>query len=192
MATPIERGDARSMTAPLKRPPVPGPTLGMQLIELVTIIAVLSVLLAAGWPTLQSTLLRQRADALQLTLHASLSSARSQALIRHELIGVCASEDGHQCTDDWSAGWIIYRSGLRRGPPATPEAILAHHRGRDDVSILAHASSGRPLLFFQADGRSPGANLTLRICAGRHLHGKLVVNNGGRTRSERSNRDLPC
>jgi len=192
MATPIERGDARSMTAPLKRPPVPGPTLGMQLIELVTIIAVLSVLLAAGWPTLQSTLLRHRADALQLTLHASLSSARSQALIRHELIGVCASEDGHQCTDDWSAGWIIYRSGLRRGPPATPEAILAHHRGRDDVSILAHASSGRPLLFFQADGRSPGANLTLRICAGRHLHGKLVVNNGGRTRSERSNRDLPC
>ena len=192
MATPIERGDARSMTAPLKRPPVPGPTLGMQLIELVTIIAVLSVLLAAGWPTLQSTLLRHRADALQLTLHASLSSARSQALIRRELIGVCASEDGHQCTDDWSAGWIIYRSGLRRGPPATPEAILAHHRGRDDVSILAHASSGRPLLFFQVDGRSPGANLTLRICAGRHLHGKLVVNNGGRTRSERSNRDLPC
>jgi type IV fimbrial biogenesis protein FimT len=180
------------MTAPLKRPPVPGPTLGTQLIELVTIIAVLSVLLAAGWPTLQSTLLRHRADALQLTLHASLSSARSQALIRRELIGVCASEDGHQCTDDWSAGWIIYRSGLRRGPPATPEAILAHHRGRDDVSILAHASSGRPLLFFQADGRSPGANLTLRICAGRHLHGKLVVNNGGRTRSERSNRDLPC
>lgn len=192
MATTIERGDARSMTAPLKRPPVPGPALGMQLIELVTIIAVLSVLLAAGWPTLQSTLLRHRADALQLTLHASLSSARSQALIRRELIGVCASEDGHQCTDDWSAGWIIYRSGLRRGPPATPEAILAHHRGRDDVSILAHASSGRPLLFFQADGRSPGANLTLRICAGRHLHGKLVVNNGGRTRSERSNRDLPC
>jgi len=192
MATPIERGDARSMTAPLKRPPVPGPTLGMQLIELVTIIAVLSVLLAAGWPTLQSTLLRHRADALQLTLHASLSSARSQALIRRELIGVCASEDGQQCTDDWSAGWIIYRSGLRRCPPATPEAILAHHRGRDDVSILAHASSGRPLLFFQADGRSPGANLTLRICAGRHLHGKLVVNNGGRTRSERSNRDLPC
>lgn len=192
MATPIERGDARSMTAPLKRPPIPGPALGMQLIELVTIIAVLSVLLAAGWPTLQSTLLRHRADALQLTLHASLSSARSQALIRRELIGVCASEDGHQCTDDWSAGWIIYRSGLRRGPPATPEAILAHHRGRDDVSILAHASSGRPLLFFQADGRSPGANLTLRICAGRHLHGKLVVNNGGRTRSERSNRDLPC
>lgn len=192
MATPIERGDARSMTAPLKRPPVPGLALGMQLIELVTIIAVLSVLLAAGWPTLQSTLLRHRADALQLTLHASLSSARSQALIRRELIGVCASEDGHQCTDDWSAGWIIYRSGLRRGPPATPEAILAHHRGRDDVSILAHASSGRPLLFFQADGRSPGANLTLRICAGRHLHGKLVVNNGGRTRSERSNRDLSC
>jgi len=192
MAPPIERGDARSMTPPLKRPPIPGPALGMQLIELVTIIAVLSVLLVAGWPTLQSTLLRHRADALQLTLHASLSSARSQALIRRELIGVCASEDGHQCTDDWSAGWIIYRSGLRRGPPATPEAILAHHRGRDDVSILAHASSGRPLLFFQADGRSPGANLTLRICAGRHLHGKLVVNNGGRTRSERSNRDLPC
>lgn len=165
---------------------------GVHLTELLVVITVLAMLLAASWPALQPLLLRQRADALQLTLHASLSGARSEAVRRRELIGLCASVDGRHCSDDWSAGWIIYRSGDQRGEPDSPEAILSHHTGRSDVSILAQASSGRPLLFFQADGRSPGANLTLRICAGNQLHGALIVNNGGRVRSERVNRDTPC
>lgn len=165
---------------------------GVHLTELLVVIAVLAVLLAASWPALQALLLRQRADALQLTLHASLSGARSEALRRRELIGLCASVDGLRCSDDWSAGWIIYRSGDQRGEPESPEAILIHHTGRSDISILALASSGRPQLFFQPDGRSPGANLTLRICAGNRLHGTLIVNNGGRTRSERVDRDTPC
>lgn len=165
---------------------------GVHLTELLVVIAVLAVLLAASWPALQPLLLRQRADALQLTLHASLSSARSEAVRRRELIGLCASVDGLRCSDDWSAGWIIYRSGDRRGEPASSEVILSHHTGRSDVSIHAQASSGRPQLFFQADGRSPGANLTLRICAGNRLHGALIVNNGGRARSERVDHDTPC
>lgn len=165
---------------------------GLHLTELLVVIAVLAVLLAASWPALQPLLLRHRADALQLTLHASLSGARSEALRRRELIGLCASADGLRCSDDWSAGWIIYRSGDQRGEPESPEAILSHYTGRSDISILARASNGRPQLFFQADGRSPGANLTLRICAGNRLHGALIVNNGGRPRSGRVNRNTPC
>ncbi|CRD48053.1 TPA: GspH/FimT family pseudopilin [Stenotrophomonas maltophilia] len=165
---------------------------GMHLVEMLVVIAILSVLLAVGWPALRPVLLRQRADALQLTLHASLSSARSEALKRRELIGLCASDDGEQCSRDWSAGWIIYRSGRHRGTPASAQDILIHHQGRTDIAIVAQASGGRPLLFFQPDGRSPGANLTLRICAGDRLHGRLVINNGGRIRSERVDRTLPC
>ncbi|WP_275427771.1 GspH/FimT family protein [Stenotrophomonas maltophilia] len=165
---------------------------GMHLVEMLVVIAVLAVLVAVGWPALHPLLLRHRADALQLALHASLSSARSEALKRRELIGLCASEDGEHCSRDWSAGWIIYRSGSHRGTPASAEDILTHHQGRTDIAIVAQASSGRPLLFFQPDGRSPGANLTLRICAGNRLHGRLVINNGGRVRSERVDRTLPC
>lgn len=94
----------------------------MHLVEMLVVIAVLAVLVAAGWPALHPLLLRHRADALQLALHASLSSARSEALKRRELIGLCASDDGEQCSRDWSAGWIIYRSGRHRGhrhPPRT-------------------------------------------------------------------------
>ncbi|MCU1003016.1 GspH/FimT family pseudopilin [Stenotrophomonas maltophilia] len=173
-------------------PHCPRTARGVHLTELLVVIAVLAVLLAATWPALRPLLLRHRADALQLTLHASLSGARSEALRRRELIGLCASVDGLHCGDDWSAGWIIYRSGDQRGEPASPEAILIHHTGRPDISILAKASSGRPQLFFQADGRSPGANLSLRICAGNRLHGALIVNNGGRVRSEHVDRDTPC
>jgi len=38
----------------------------VHLVEMLVVIAILSVLLAVGWPALRPVLLRQRADALQL------------------------------------------------------------------------------------------------------------------------------
>ncbi|KAF1016363.1 MAG: hypothetical protein GAK31_01860 [Stenotrophomonas maltophilia] len=165
---------------------------GAHLLELLLVVLLLAVLSTLAWPALNAMLLRYRADALQLSLHASLSGARSRALSERSLVGLCASEDGATCSLAWSAVWIVYRSGERRAPPASPADVLVRHRGRADITVHAQASSGRPLLFFQPDGRSPGANLTLRICAGNRLHGRLVVNNGGRTRSERVVRETPC
>ncbi|WMJ68609.1 GspH/FimT family protein [Stenotrophomonas sp. 24(2023)] len=165
---------------------------GFHLPELLVVVAVLSLLAALAWPAWQSLLLRQRASALQLNLHASLSSARMQALARRQLIGLCASDDGATCSSDWSQGWMVFASGDHRAPPASADAVLAYHRGDRHIAVHARASSGRPQVFFQPDGRSPGANLTLTICVGPRLHGRLVVNNGGRTRSERHHGDMTC
>lgn len=102
--------------------PIPNPTAprGMHLVELMAVVAVLAVLLAAGWPTLHSMLLRQRADATRINLQSGLAAARYQAIMRRNLIGICASTDGHHCGDDWSQGWVIYRTSGRRAPPLLP------------------------------------------------------------------------
>ena len=83
---------------------------GMHLIEILVITVVLAVLLAAGWPSLRALLLHQRAEATRFSLQTALATARSQAIMRRELIGLCASADGHRCGDDWSQGWIAYRA----------------------------------------------------------------------------------
>lgn len=165
---------------------------GLNVLEMLLILAILAILSALALPALQPLLLQHRADALRLTLHATLATARSQALHRRELIGLCASDDGMHCARDWSRGWILYRSGKRRGPPSGPQSILLHHRGRTDIAVRAESSLGRPQLYYQPDGRSPGANLTLRICAGPWLHAKLVVSNSGRARSQRIHTQTPC
>jgi len=165
---------------------------GHGLLECLAVLTVVAVLAALALPAAAEMLNGLRADMLRMTLHTSLARARNEALTRRELVGVCASADGLQCGDDWSTGWMMYRSGGRRGPPASPSAVLAHHPGRSGLRLSALATAGRPLLFFQADGRSPGANVTLRICQGGQVRGEVVVNNGGRARSRRVSQPSPC
>ena len=156
---------------------------GMHLIEILVITVVLAVLLAAGWPSLRALLLHQRAEATRFSLQTALATARSQAIMRRELIGLCASADGHRCGDDWSQGWIAYRAAAAWQPPSTADAIVLHQAGRPDVTISAASSSGRPQLYFQPDGRSPGSNLTLQICVRGREHARVIVSNSGRARS---------
>lgn len=156
---------------------------GLSLPECLAVLSVLAVLAALTLPALNSLLNNLRADALRMTLHTSLNRARYEAITRMELIGVCASADGLRCSQDWSKGWIMYRSGIQRRPPTSAADVLAYHQGRSGLQLVAQATEGRPQLFFQADGRSPGANATLRICHGGRQLGQVVINNGGRTRS---------
>ena len=171
--------------------PAPRPA-GQGLLECLAVLAIVAVLASLVLPPAGEMLNSLRADSLRMTLHTSLVRARNEAVTRRELIGVCASVDGLQCTSDWNQGWMMYRSGARRGPPPSASAVLSHHPGSSTVSLSAHSSTGRPLLFFQADGRSPGANVTLRICHRGRLHGEVVVNNGGRARSSRVLDPIPC
>ncbi|WP_345784128.1 GspH/FimT family protein [Stenotrophomonas sp. Sm10] len=77
-------------------------------------------------------------------------------------------------------------------PPSSADAILMHQAGFPNIRIRGTTSSGRPQLYFQPDGRSPGANLTLRICADGREHSRIIVSNSGRVRSTRTRTDRPC
>ncbi|MEN4955229.1 GspH/FimT family pseudopilin [Stenotrophomonas indicatrix] len=174
--------------------PAPGPYThrGMHLLELLVAVAVLAILLAAGWPTFQALLVQQRSEATRFNLHSGLATARTQAIMRRALVGLCASTDGRRCSDDWSQGWIVYSTGGRRQPPSSADAVLLHQSGLPNVSIRATSNSGRAQLYFQPDGRSPGANLTLRICADGRERSHVIVSNSGRIRSTRTRSDQPC
>ena len=82
--------------------------------------------------------------------------------MRRELIGLCASADGQRCGDDWSQGWIAYRPQAH-GSPIHGRCHCPASGRPSDVTINAASNSGRPQLYFQPDGRSPGSNLTLRV-----------------------------
>ncbi len=166
------------------RRPSPSPR-GATLIELVVALAVLTVLCVLAFPSLSGSISRIRADMLRMQLVSVFQSARSAAITRAEPIAVCPSDDGQNCGSDWSRGWLIHRDRSGHAGSPTAEDILQFRTGYHDSSIHAWTTQGRQRLRFQGDGRSGGSPLTVNICAGGQLTGRVIVNNVGRTRAAR-------
>lgn len=164
----------------------------MSLLELSVTLAVVAVVCLLALPSFNATMSRMRADMLRMQLVSVFNSARSTAITRHEPVAVCPSDDGRRCIGDWSRGWLIHRD--RGGPSASPaeEDILHYRAGYSDAAVRATTGQDRRRLRFQRDGRSGGSPLTVDICTGGTLRGRVIVNNVGRTRALRMREDTDC
>ena len=76
--------------------------------------------------------------------------------------------------------------------PDLPQDILRDENAPIHPSLRIVSSSGRVQLRYLPDGRSAGSNLTVRLCREDKLMGRVIVNNGGRVRSERASGSTPC
>jgi type IV fimbrial biogenesis protein FimT len=84
---------------------------GVNLIELLTGISIVSISLSLGVPSFEN--MRQssdRASAL-IELVAAVRLARGEAALRGTSVSICPSPDGVNCTitRSWSSGWIVFR-----------------------------------------------------------------------------------
>ncbi len=168
---------------------------GFTLLELVVTLAVLAIMLGIGLPAFGPTIERIRVTNAYNVLTTSLMSARATAIARGEPVTVCPSHDGVHCRDDqiWEDGWIIFLDGQRTGEPAGVRSIL-----RRIESVGSHlalrSTQGRPWVRYLANGRTPGSNVSLRLCSreDERLIGLVVVNNSGRARSQRLDGTKSC
>lgn len=169
---------------------------GFTLAELLVAVAILAVVLAAGLPALRSLREQHAAQGAFHGLTTALMGARMAAIQRGRPVTVCPSADGLRCRDDlvWDAGWLVFADPRRQAQPGQASDILWAER-RLPGQVVIRSTAGRPRVRYQATGFSGGNNASLRLCSrdGRLL-GSVVVNAGGRARSERipAGRDLPC
>jgi len=90
---------------------------GFTLVELLVVMTIAAILIAAAVPSFQWMIARNRiADASNLLL-ANLQYARLEATRRGNQVSVCRSVDGATCSsvaagafdgNDWAAGWIVF------------------------------------------------------------------------------------
>lgn len=116
---------------------------GFSMVEVLVVLAVAGILLAAAAPSLMSLVHDNRIGTRINLLLADLHLARLEAIKRNQEVVVCRSSDGAQCsrsTDprtDWSIGRIIYVNtdeDDKRDPgepllqvrPAAPETMRLH------------------------------------------------------------------
>lgn len=171
---------------------------GFTLLELMVTLAVVAVTLGIGLPAFAPTVERVRVANTYHLLTASLMAARTAAVTRSVPVTVCPSSDGNRCRDDqvWEDGWIIFTDADRSGQPDTAASVLRRVEAiNGDLSL--RTTSGRQRVRYNATGQAYGSNLTLWLCGhgGEHLIGKVIVNNAGRARTQRTQRTpghQPC
>ena len=74
---------------------------GFTLFELVTVMAVISIIVLISSPFFTSLLKQNEANKIYYSLKPILTDARTQAYSLHRAVGLCGSNDGLTCNNDW-------------------------------------------------------------------------------------------
>jgi len=82
---------------------------GFSLIELLVVMAILSILLAVSLPNFRDMIESSSTNSQAKLFLTTLNLARSEAIKRGGSVVICASDDGADCDEDsWGEGWIVF------------------------------------------------------------------------------------
>lgn len=126
---------------------------GLTLIELLVALLVASVILFMGVPTLTELTNQLNFGAIQRSLMANLSYARSEAVTQGYPVTLCASTDGLTCSPeigDWSAGWIIFYDADDNSIYEPDYDQIIRSNSIDSVVSLSWSGAGN--IVFNGDG----------------------------------------
>jgi len=159
---------------------------GITVLELMITLTIAAILFSASLPAYQQFTLKQRMKAAVTALHNDLLMARSEAVLRGNLVVICPGSplEGCRGSNDWSSGWIVFPDHNGDRQRQQDETILRHGQGIERVNILSSIHR-RDIRFFPG-GSTPGANGTISLCGfgGPENARKLVISNIGRIRRD--------
>ena len=83
---------------------------GITLVELIIVLTIAGVLAALAAPGMQRFVASNRLTTQVNDLLADISTARSEAIKRNTITGICTSTSGTSCTagGNWANGWFVY------------------------------------------------------------------------------------
>jgi type IV fimbrial biogenesis protein FimT len=95
------------------------------LIEVLTALAIISILSMIAIPNLQAFLQRSQDTALRADLLRLLETAHTEAQIKRKTITICGSRNQQFCTGDWSTGYMMFVDPTRDGILHDSSQIIA-------------------------------------------------------------------
>ncbi|MGZ5183357.1 MAG: GspH/FimT family pseudopilin [Ramlibacter sp.] len=171
---------------------------GFSLIELLAVLAIAAILLAAGAPSLRQLIRVQQLKTAAGDLFAAIGLARAQALARGDVVSLLPKGAGGA---DWRRGWTVFidRDGDRA--PGPGDLILAEHGPlADGMAVGFSFTSPAPPYYIAYNGAGRSCRDT-NPAAARYgtlslFHGgairRIKINMLGRARSCDPARDASC
>lgn len=147
------------------------PGAGFTLVELMIVLAVVSLLLGLGVPAFQRLQESTRIQAQVRQLMSDIILTRSEAIKRNVQVVMCPSP-GYlgttpECSGVYAEGWLIFEDANRdRRLDGTEEIIRTANRLPEGLSLTNRAATrdASEAIVFRPDGTS-GRNRTLMICS---------------------------
>ena len=166
---------------------------GFTLTELLVVLAIIAIVMAFGMPSFSDFVKNDRLSTQINLLVGHLAYARSEAVLRAQPVGLCASSNATSCTGTWSEGWLVYADVDNSGGyNAAADTILRVHQGLSDNMTL-NSSIGTNFLY---DDRGYAAigNGSFSLCDDRGVaHVKsITISNTGRVRQVNASENPTC
>lgn len=153
------------------------------MIELVVLLAVASILAAAGIPALRGLILDVRMTRQVNAFVRSIHLAKQEAHKQTRYVAICKSPDGRQCRHGaaWRDGWIVFVNSDRDEPPQVDsgERVLQVIARYEDGGIAANRSS---FVFRPFQIRSTNGTVVFCDSRGHEASKAIVVSYTGRPR----------
>jgi len=168
------------------QPSFPKSTRGFTLIELIILVAIVSLLGLFTVNGIASIMHKSRASLAGISIADSLTRARSLAVTNEVDVVLCPSVDGQGClrSDHWESGWIAFADRRENGERGEGEPLLIS-QGALGAKVHLVSSEGRTRLRFQPTGSNGGSNVTFTLCDGRgpKFAVSWIMSNKGNLRS---------
>jgi type IV fimbrial biogenesis protein FimT len=161
---------------------------GFTLVELIVVMALVSILVTMGIPSFREMLRQNQLDANTNALIAGLHLARSEAIKRGVRVTLCKSANGATCvtTGGYQQGWLIFVNPNNNAlVDPGEETLWVTGPLPDNVTLAGNTTVGN-FISYTASGATQLLNggfqagtLTLCVAPKAHL---IVINNTGRVR----------
>ena len=139
---------------------------GFTLVELLSTIAIVSLVFGLGIPSLKATLTTNRLTTSINALAGSLAYTRSEAVKRNRDVVICKSlAIDTRCTrqGDWRHGWLVYVDINRNRSLDDDEPILGTHSLAQNIEVDYRAFGSRHYLVYRPSGMTR-TNGTFTFC----------------------------
>ncbi|MEM1110583.1 MAG: GspH/FimT family pseudopilin [Pseudomonadota bacterium] len=163
---------------------------GFTLVELMVVLAIMSIMLLIAAPSMRDVIKNNRLLAESYAIRATLNSARSEAMSRRMSTIVCESENLTTCassTNAWSKGYLAFVDADGDGLPDADEIFAKHLTEIPDISLSFRDFGGnaRSSLRFSPRGDAIGNSGTATLCddRGATVAKALIVTSAGQIRS---------
>ncbi|MCQ4309777.1 GspH/FimT family pseudopilin [Pseudomonas stutzeri] len=162
------------------------------LIELLTTIAILSVLLGIAVPSFASLIERNQQTAATHDLLAALNHARGLAITRRELVSLCAGINDCNASANWEQSILIFSDPNQNGQFDAGEHLHRVVTLPDRYRWNWNNFRSRTFMTFKANGMTDSLNGTYTLCSGNEAIQQLVMNITGRLRTESPENHNAC
>ncbi len=149
---------------------------GFTLFELLMVLTITCVIVLFSQSGMFSLVSKQRTQSITAQLLSSLAFAKTEAIKRNQMVGICGSVDTKNCSSDWSFGYIIFTFNK-----ITHEidSVIRYYANDPSLKINSHH---QPMITFGADGHCK-TRATLTLSHQQEVK-QIVIYDSGRARVE--------